>query len=61
MLLGLLIAALWSSAGEGLTSRLSFVVLNCVFVTFLCGILGQVWCLTLSISDLCPFITFTLM
>ena len=28
------ICALWSPAGKGLTSWLSFVVLNCVFVTF---------------------------
>ena len=26
--------ALWSPAGKGLTSRLSFVVSNCEFVTF---------------------------
>ena len=39
----LFIAALWSHAGKGLTSWLSFVLLNCVFVTFPCGILGQVW------------------
>ena len=61
MLWGLFIAALRSSAGKGLTSRLSFVMLNCVFVTFLCGTLGKLWYLTLSISDPCPFITFTLM
>ena len=30
----LFICALWSPAGEGLTSWLSFVVYNCVFVTF---------------------------
>ena len=30
----LYICALWSSAGKGLTSRLSFVVFNCEFVTF---------------------------
>ena len=30
MLLGLFIAALWSPAGKGLTSRLSFVMFNCV-------------------------------
>ena len=43
------IAALWSPAGKGLT----FVMFNCVFVTFPCGILGQVWYLIVSISDLC--------
>ena len=31
----LLISALWSPAGKGLTSRLSFVVSNCEFVSFL--------------------------
>ena len=30
----LFIYALWSPAGKGLTSWLSFVVSNCVFVTF---------------------------
>ena len=38
---------------EGLTSWLSFVMFNCVFVTFPCGILGQVWYLIVSIPDLC--------
>ena len=40
MLSNLFIAALWSPAGEGLTSWLLFVTFNCVFVTFPCGILG---------------------
>ena len=30
-------------------------MLNCVFVTFLCGILGKVWYLIVSIPDICPF------
>ena len=30
----LFICALWSPAGKGLTSRLSFVVSNCELVTF---------------------------
>ena len=30
----LFICALWSPAGKGLTSWLSFVVFNCEFVTF---------------------------
>ena len=30
----LFICALWSTAGKGLTSLLSFVVSNCEFVTF---------------------------
>ena len=54
----LLIAALWSPAGKGLTSWLSFVVLNCVIVTFAFGILCQVWYLIVSIPDICPFLTF---
>ena len=53
MLSRLFIAALWSPVGEGLTSWLSFVMFNCVFVTFPCGILGQVWYLIVSIPDLC--------
>ena len=49
----LFIAALWSPAGKGLTCWLLFVMFNCVFVTFPCGILGQVWYLIVSIPDLC--------
>ena len=47
----LFICALWSSAGKGLTSWLSFVGSNCEFVISI-GILGQVWYLIVSISDL---------
>ena len=54
----LLIAAFWSPAGKGLTSWLSFEVLNCVVVTFPFGILGQVWYLIVSIPDLCPLSYF---
>ena len=53
MLLRLFIAALWSSVGKGLASWLSFVMFNCVFVTFPCRILGQVWLYMVSIPDLC--------
>ena len=53
MLSRLFIAALWSSAGEGMTSWLSFVKFNCVFVNFPGGILGQVCYLIVSIPDLC--------
>ena len=53
MLSRLFIAALWSPAGNGLTSWLLLVMFNCVFVTFLCGILGQVWYFIVSIPDLC--------
>ena len=38
---------------EGLTSRLSFVMFHCVFVTFPYGILGQVWYLIVSIPESC--------
>ena len=37
----------------GLTSWLLFVMFNCVFVTFSCGILAQIWYLIVSIPDLC--------
>ena len=57
MLSRLLLAALWSPAGKGLTGWLSFMVLNCVIVTLPFGILGQVWYLIVSIPDLCsPFL-----
>ena len=32
---------------------LLYVMFSCVFVTFLCGVLGQVWYLTLLTPDLC--------
>ena len=50
----LFIDALWSPAGKRLTSWLSFVM--CYFPI---GILGQVWYLILSISDLCPLSYFS--
>ena len=53
MLLHLFIAALWSHGGKRLTSWLSFVMFNCVFVTFPRGILVQVWCLIVAIPYLC--------
>ena len=56
--LRLFIAAFWSPAGKGLSSCLSFVMFNCVFVTFPCGILGQVWYLIVSIPDLCQLSNF---
>ena len=49
----LFIVALWSPAGKGLTSWLSFVMSN-----FPIGILGQVWYLIVSILDLCPLSYF---
>ena len=42
----------FSHIGAVLSCRLSFVALNCVFVTLPCGILGQVWYLIVLI--LCP-------
>ena len=53
MLTRLFIAALWSHAGTGLTSWLSVVMFYCDFVTFPCGILGEVCYLIVSIPDLC--------
>ena len=53
MLTCLFIAALLSPAGKRLTSWLLFVMFNCVFVTFHCGILSQVRYLIVSIPDLC--------
>ena len=51
--LRLFIAALSLTAGKVLTSWLSFVMFNCDFATFPCGILGQVWYLMVSIPELC--------
>ena len=34
------------------------MMFNCVFVTFPCGILGQVWYLNVFIPDLAAFLTF---
>ena len=53
MLSRLFIAALWSPAGKGLTSWLLFVMSYCDFVTFPCGILDQVWYLTVLVPDRC--------
>ena len=52
----LFICALWSPAGKGLTSWLSFVV-SSVSLSLSHGILGQVWYLIVSIPDLCNLIT----
>ena len=49
----LFIDALWSPAGKGLTSWLLFLMFNYVFVTFQCGLLGQVWYLIVLIPNLC--------
>ena len=52
MLSRLFLAALWSPVGKELTSWLLIGMFNCVFVTFPCGILGQVWYLIVLIPDL---------
>ena len=52
----LFIDALLSPAGKGLIFWLSVVMSNCVFVTFPCGILGQVWYLVVSILNLGLFL-----
>ena len=49
----LFICALWSPAGKGLTSWLSFVVSNGEFVTFPLVFWVQVWYFIVSIPDLC--------
>ena len=46
----LFINALWSPAGKGLTSGLSFVMFNCVLSL---SHVGQLWYLIVSIPDLC--------
>ena len=51
------IDALWSPTGKGLTSCLSFVMSNWE-VSLPNGILSQVWCLIVSIPDLCPLSYF---
>ena len=56
MLSRLFIATLWSPAGKMLTSWLLFAMFNCTFVTFPCGILGQVCYLVVLIPDLCPLL-----
>ena len=53
MLSRLFITALLPHAGKGLASWLLFVMFNCVFVTFPCGILGKVWYLIVSIPNIC--------
>ena len=55
----LFIGALWSPAGKGLTSWLSFVI--SIFKFLLCiGIFGQVLYLIVSIPDHCPLSYFHL-
>ena len=54
----LFVDALWSPAGNGQISWLSFVMSYFDVVTFPIGILGQVWCLIVSLPDLCPLSYF---
>ena len=62
MLSCLFVAALWSPAWKRLTSFLALVgEVYCIFVTFPCGFLGQVWYLVVSFPDLCVFLTFILL
>ena len=60
MLSRLFIAALWSSAGKGLTAWLLLVMFFCIFVTLPCSILGQVWYLIVSFPDLCSLSYFVM-
>ena len=53
MLSRLFIATLWSPDGKGPISWFLFLMFNCVFVNFPCGILGQVCYLIVSVPDLC--------
>ena len=54
----LFICALWSPAGKGLTSWLSFVMSNCEFVTFpLVSRVRELY-LIVSIPDLCTLTYF---
>ena len=48
MLSCLSISALWSPAGNGLTSWLACIEVLLCFVTLPCGVLGQMWCLIVS-------------
>ena len=61
MISRLFIAALWSPDGIGLTSWLLLLVLNCIFVTFPCDILCQVWYLIVCIDLIfAAFLTFVI-
>ena len=45
-----LVVTCWESAD---LLAILFVMFHYDFVTFPCGVQGQVWCLIVSISDLC--------
>ena len=48
-----LVAISWESADP--LALLTYVMFYCVFVTFPCDVLGQVWCLIVLIPDLSHF------
>ena len=52
MLSRLFIAALWSPAGKKADLLAHVDDFHCIFVTFPCGILGQVWYLIVSFPGL---------
>ena len=58
MLSRLFITALWSPAWTGQTYLLSFLMFNFVFCHFPCGMLGQVWHLSVLIPDFCQLLYF---
>ena len=60
MLSRLFIAVLWSPAGKGADLLALVGDVYCIFVTFQCDILGQVWYLIVSFPALCVFLTFIL-
>ena len=49
-----LVVTSWKSAD--LLALLTYVMSYCVFVTFSCDVLGQVWCLIVLIPDLSYFV-----
>ena len=55
MLSRLFIAVLWLPGGKGWTLVGD---VYCIFVTFPCGVLGQVWYLIVSLPDPCPLSYF---
>ena len=50
-----LVATCWERAG---LLTLSYVMFSCVIVTFPCVVLGQVWCLVVSIPDFCLLLNY---
>ena len=54
----LFVNALWSPAGKGLTSWLSFVMSSCDVVIFSLVSWVRFWCLIVGIPDLCHLYYF---